>query len=324
MHFFAYLKGFLMSVLSVSNLTKIFAAGLWPFSSRPAYKAVDNISFSIQKGEILGLLGPNGAGKTTTIQMLLDTLRPTSGSITYFDKEFASHRVEVLKRVTYASGYDKLPARLTIWENLDIVGRVYGMPAEFRQIRIEEVLRFFNMWHMRNKETGMLSAGQTTKIMLAKAFLPNPEIVLLDEPTASLDPDAAYEVRQFILKQKRERGTSLLITSHNMDEVTEICDRVMVLKQGIIIADSTPEQLAASVANARVHLVITQGKDVLMQYLQTQNIRYALHEHETIIEVDEQKIASFLMKLAQLNVEYAQISIDKPSLEDYFLHIAKR
>ena len=313
-----------MDVLQVRNLTKIFAAGIWPFSSRKEYKAVGDISFSLKKGEVLGFLGPNGAGKTTTIQMLLGTLTPTSGSINFFGHDFARNRIEVLKRVAYASGYDKLPARLTIWENLDIVGRVYGLQNHLRAQRIQEILEFFNMWHMRNKETGMLSAGQATKVMLAKAFLSNPEIVLLDEPTAALDPDAAHEVRQFILKQKNEHGTSFLITSHNMDEVTEICDRVLVLKQGAIIADNSPEQLAASVAHARVHLVILHGREELLQYLIQEHIVYHSTEHEIVVEVDEQKIAVFLMKLAQMNIHYSQISIDKPTLEDYFLHIAKR
>ena len=313
-----------MEVLQVKNLTKIFAAGLWPFSSRKVYKAVDGISFSLKKGEVLGFLGPNGAGKTTTIQMLLGTLTPSSGSIIFFDKDFARHRVAILKKVSYASGYDKLPARLSIWENLDIVGRVYGIPSVKRQERIEHILKFFNMWEMRDKETGMLSAGQATKVMLAKAFLVDPEIVLLDEPTAALDPDAAHEVRQFILKQKQERGTSFLITSHNMDEVTEICDRVLVLKQGIIVADNTPEQLASSVASARLHLMITHGQEQLLSYLQQEQMHHAITEHEIIIEMDEQKIASFLMRLAHMNIDYSQISIDKPTLEDYFLHIAKR
>lgn len=313
-----------MNVLQVSHLTKIFAAGIWPFSSRKKYKAVDDISFSLKKGEVLGFLGPNGAGKTTTIQMLLGILAPSSGSITFFGQDFAAHRIEILNRVTYASGYDKLPARLTIWENLDVVGRVYGLKNHVRQQRIKEILEFFTMWHMRDKETGMLSAGQATKIMLAKAFLPNPEIVLLDEPTASLDPDAAREVRQFILKQQNEQGTSFLITSHNMDEVTEICDRVLVLKQGVIIADNSPEQLAASVASARVHLIVTDGLQELERYLMQENIIHRSTEHEIIIEVDEQSIASFLIKLAQINVHYSQISIDKPTLEDYFLHISKR
>lgn len=312
-----------MEVLQVNNLTKIFAAGLWPFSSSKSYTAVDGISFSLKKGEVLGFLGPNGAGKTTTIQMLLGTLTPSSGSIVFFGKDFARRRVEILKKVSYASGYDKLPARLSIWENLDIVGRVYGIPSVQRSERIEHILKFFGMWQMRDKETGMLSAGQATKVMLAKAFLADPEIVLLDEPTAALDPDAAHEVRQFILKQKNERGTSFLITSHNMDEVTEICDRVLVLKQGAIVADNTPGQLAASIARARLHLVISEGKERFEKLLQEKNISHSVREHETVIEIDEQQIAAFLIQLAHLQIEYSQISIDKPTLEDYFLHIAK-
>ena len=247
-----------MQVLVVNNLTKTFVSGFWPFKTPKISSVVNAISFQLKKGEILGLLGPNGAGKTTTIQMLLGTLIPSfasscakapagtaiHGSITYFGKDFAKHRIESLKKIGYASGYDKLPARLTVIENLDIVGRIYGMTAQHRAQQIEKLLKFFRIWELRDRETGTLSAGQATRVMLAKAFIYDPEIVLLDEPTASLDPDVAHEVRQFILAQCKERGISILITSHNMDEVTELCDRVLVLKNGTIIADNTPEVLA--------------------------------------------------------------------------------
>ena len=248
-----------MSVLSVSNLTKTFISGLWPFQNKHIYTAVNDISFQLAKGEILGFLGPNGAGKTTTIQMLLGTLTPSSGIISYFGNNFAQHRVAILKRVGYASGYDKLPAQLTVTENLDIVGRLYGIRQPQRAQHIEKLLKTFRIWELRNQQTGTLSAGQATRVMLAKAFMGDPEIVLLDEPTASLDPDVALEVRQFILAQRKERGTSILITSHNMAEVTELCDRVLVLKKGVIIADNTPEQLALSISKVRVYLTITNG-----------------------------------------------------------------
>lgn len=177
-----------MPILSVKQLTKTFSSGFPPFTQRKSFTAVNNISFDLERGEILGFLGHNGAGKTTTIQMLLGTLTPTSGTITYFGKDFATNRIDILKKVSTASGYDKLHARLTVWENLDVVGRIYNIPHEQRIAQIESVLKSFDMWNMRDKEMGSLSAGQTTRVMLAKAFLPNPEIVILDEPTASLDP----------------------------------------------------------------------------------------------------------------------------------------
>src|SRR5262249_38080219 len=157
------------------------------------------------------------------------------------------------------------------------------------------------------------------RMMLSKAFMPDPAIVLLDEPTASLDPDIAHDVRQFLLKQTKERGTSLLITSHNMDEVTEICDRVLVLKNGVIVADNTPEELASSVSLIRVHLSVTEGLEQLVQYVQEQQLPYILHPHEIEIALHEQHIAPFLSALATRNILYSHISIDKPTLADYFL-----
>ena len=172
-----------MSVLQVNNLSKTFTSGIWPFTKPQTYTAVNNISFGLKKGEILGFLGPNGAGKTTTIQMLLGTLTPSGGTISYFGLNFASNRKEVLKKMGYASGYDKLPARLTIRENLDIVGRIYGIKQPHRSQQIEKLLKFFNLWDLRDRQTGTLSAGQSTRVMLAKAFICDPQIVLLDELT---------------------------------------------------------------------------------------------------------------------------------------------
>lgn len=309
-------------LLQVHNLTKNFSSGFWPFKKKQ-YTAVNDISFHLKKGEILGFLGPNGAGKTTTIQMLLGTLTPTSGSITCFGLDFMRHRIAILKKIGYASGYDKLPGRLTVWENLDVVGRIYGIPTSRRSQQIETLLKLFDMWALKDRATGTLSAGQTTRVMLAKAFIADPEIVLLDEPTASLDPDVAHEVRQFILKCK-ERGTSILITSHNMDEVTELCDRILVLKNGVIIADDTPQSLATSIAKVRIHL--TFSDDCIkkaQEYLQVGAWHYTVHHNEIIIELDEHAIAHFLAQLAEHKIIYSQISIDKPTLEDYFLTIAK-
>jgi len=176
---------------------------------------------------------------------------------------------------------------------------------------------------MRDSQTGTLSAGQATRVMLVKAFMADPEIVLLDEPTASLDPDIAQEVRKFILMQRKERNISLLITSHNMDEVTELCDRVLVLKKGPIIADSTPELLARSVSKVRVNLTITKEINKMLEYMESSKLLYTSQENHVVIELEENAIAEFLADLASLNVLYSQISIDKPTLEDYFLSIAK-
>lgn len=303
-----------MTLLRVEHLTKLFP---------PDFIAVNNISFELKEGEILGLLGPNGAGKTTTIQMLLSTLTPTSGRIEYFGKDFASHRSEILEAVAFASTYVKLPPRLTVYQNLDIYGRLYGLTAAKRAHTIEKFLKFFGMWEQRDKYMGVLSAGQTTRVMLAKAFIGYPKIVLLDEPTAALDPDIAQEVRQFVMHQKKEFGVSILFTSHNMDEVTQVCDRVLVLKAGSIIADDSPLTLARSIADTKVHFVMQPDMlDKAAHHATEHKLLYMRNHHEIIIEIDEHKIAQLLMEFAQQCIEYEQISIEKPTLEDYFLHIS--
>jgi len=312
------------SVLVVDTLVKIFKQKKI-FGPQKEFIAVNGISFSLQEGEILGFLGPNGAGKTTTIQILLSLMTPTSGTITYFGKNFFKHRSEILQHVAFASAYTKLPGRLTIFENLDIYGRLFGLPTEIRKAKIKEFLSFFGMWGIREKPAGLLSAGQTTRVMLAKAFLADPKIVLLDEPTASLDPDVAYDVRNFVVQQQKERKISVLFTSHNMAEVEEICDRVLILKNGSIIANNTPEEIASSISKTRVSLMV--GKDSLVkseQLAQEQKLYYKITEHFIEIHIDERDVAQLLSKLAQKEVAYSQISIDKPTLQDYFLHIAKQ
>ena len=305
--------------LRVDHLTKTYSSGFWPFTKRQTFVAVNNISFALNKGEILGLLGPNGAGKTTTIQMLLGLLTPTSGSINYFDKNFFKNRSKSLLQVTHASGYDGLPARLTILEYLEVYSRLYNIPAHERVNRIHVLLNFFSMWDMRYRLTGSLSAGQKTRVALVKTFLPNPKIVLLDEPTAALDPDVARDVRAFILDHRQKYGTSILFTSHNMTEVTEVCDRILMLKSGAIIADDTPTRLAASVSVAHVHLTITDGLEKLKTYATTHAIPLAYEEREVTLDIDEHAIGSTLIDIVHAGIVYSHISIDRPTLEDYFL-----
>lgn len=255
--------------------------------------------------------------------MLLGTLTPSSGLISYFGVNFADYRIVALKKIGYASGYDMLPKRLTVIENLNIIGNIYGIAKLHRMHQIEKLLKTFGMWHMRDRQIGSLSAGQVTRVMLVKAFISNPEIVLLDEPTASLDPDVAYEVRQFILAQRKEREISVLITSHNMGEVSELCDRVLVLKNGSIIANNTPDQLAQLTSNIRVNLTIVTDLKHAIEYVHQLQLRYSVQANNLTIELDEHAIASFLANLGDRKIIYSHISIDRPTLEDYFLSIAK-
>lgn len=307
-------------ILSVKNLTKVYP----PLSKRThPMVAVDNVSFSLHRGEILGLLGPNGAGKTTIIHMLLGTLTPTAGSIQAFGLDFYKHQTKIREQIGFASTYVDFSQHLTVYENIMVHARLYGMKKRDIPSAIEQALKNFDVWSQHNKSVSALSAGQKTRVMLATAFLTKPALVLLDEPTASLDPDIAYDVRKFILEQQKNEQTSILITSHNMYEVEQICDRAIVLKEGAIIAHDSPAHLAASISTTTIQLNVGDGLKRTAALAAEKHLSYTIKDRWIHITLDETTIADFLSALAHSGVRYTEISIDKPTLEDYFLHIAK-
>ncbi len=310
--------------LRVEKLTKVFEATSFFDRSHVRFTSVDGISFELRKGEILGLLGPNGAGKTTTIHMLLGVMQPTSGSIAYFGEDFFRRRSHIMRKVAFASTYIRLLGRLTIFENLSFYGELYGINGAERVKRIEHFLKVFDLWRLKDRKASGLSAGEMMRAILAKAFLSHPRVVLLDEPTAALDPDVAIEVRHFILEQRKQHGVSLVFTSHNMSEVSEVCDRVLVLRNGKIIGQDTPEALAASVSKTGLYLVSAQ-KDEIALFALNHNLAVTVaadDEDGITIELDEKDIAPFLEALAMRHLSYSQIALKKPTLEEYFLEIA--
>ncbi|OGH42971.1 MAG: ABC transporter ATP-binding protein [Candidatus Levybacteria bacterium RIFCSPLOWO2_01_FULL_42_15] len=218
-------------ILSVKNLSKTFNG----------VRAVNNISFSVAKGEIVGLLGPNGAGKTTTIQMILGLIKPTRGTITVFGKNLETHRMEILSEVNFSSAYISLPGNLKVWENLYTFARLYGV-KNYKK-RVEELARFFEITPLLSKLYVRLSSGQATRVNLAKALLNSPKLLFLDEPTSSLDPDIADRVRKLLKKIQKEQALTILYTTHNMIEVEELCDRAIFIHQGKIVTEGTPKQL---------------------------------------------------------------------------------
>ncbi len=221
----------MQAVLQVENLTKEF----------DGFIAVDNISFDLKEGEILGFLGPNGAGKTTTIMMLLGLIKPTKGKIKMFGLDFCQNRGEILKNVNFSSAYTSLPGRLTVFENLYVFAGLYSIVNP--DLKINELLESFELTQLKRETTGNLSSGEATRLNLCKALLNDPRLLFLDEPTSSLDPDIAQKTRELLLKTKRERNISILYTSHNMEEVTQMCDRVIFLQRGKIVASDTPLNL---------------------------------------------------------------------------------
>jgi ABC-2 type transport system ATP-binding protein len=203
--------------------------------------AVADVSFTVQRGEIVGVLGPNGAGKTTTIQVLLGLTTATTGVVRVFGQDLMKHRVAILQRCNFSSAYTGLPSNLKVRENLLIFSKIYGVKSYHE--KIDQVLEMFEIKHLRDKITGHLSSGESTRVNLCKALLNDPELLMLDEPTASLDPDIADKVRKLLRRIQREKGMTMVYTSHNMRDVEEVCDRVLFLHKGRIIAEGTPQQV---------------------------------------------------------------------------------
>lgn len=306
----------MMPVLAVKNLCKAY-----PRSQKRL--AVDSISFDLEAGEILGLLGPNGSGKTTTIQMLLGSLSVTSGVISYFGKNFKKNRSEILRLVSFASTYTSLPWLLTVEENLAVIGRLYELNARESAERYEPLLERFGILDKKKKRVSSLSAGQITRLMLVKAFFTHPRVVLLDEPTASLDADIAKETCEFILEQRDKNGLSILFTTHKMEEAAYLCDRVIFLKEGKTIVDDLPKNLIQSLSIFHLRLDSADEVERIATLAKEKRLLYKIEKGSIEIDMEEREIFSFLHSIDEAKIPYTGIQIKKPSLEDYFLQFAR-
>ena len=211
------------ATIEVNNLAKQFKNTL----------AVNNISFKINKGTIIGLLGPNGCGKSTTIGMMLGLIKPTSGTVVINGQNIENNRTSLLEKMNFISPYIELPKKLTVEENLKVYGRLYGVKN--LEDKISEIMEKLNLTEFKKRKTGELSSGQKNRVSLAKALINDPEILLLDEPTASLDPDVGDNIRTFIEDFASKKGATILLASHNMNEVERLCHEVMMMKDGKII-----------------------------------------------------------------------------------------
>mgnify|MGYP002382228103 FL=1 len=229
--------------VSVSRLTKVYGE----------VHAVDGISFALTTGTVTALLGGNGAGKTTTIAMLMGLVMPTSGEARIFGADMAHDRHRVLHRMNFESPYVDVPMRLTVAQNLEVFGRLYGVRDLAHHIA--EVAREMRLTELLDRPYGKLSAGQKTRVSLAKALINEPEVLLLDEPTASLDPDTADWVRTGIERYRAARGATVVLASHNMAEVERMADRVIMMEKGRIIADDTPAGLIQTFGRANLEEV---------------------------------------------------------------------
>ncbi len=240
--------------INVENLSKNYSEN----------KAVQNISFKIAANEIVGLLGPNGCGKTTTIAMILGLLKPTSGQILIDGISIENNRIELLHKMNFISPYIELPKKLTVKENLVVYSKLYSV-KNFKD-RIDYLSDTLRLNDFINKKTGELSSGQKNRVSFAKSLINNPSILLLDEPTTSLDPETADFVRTFLENYKQEKKISILLASHNMNEVERLCASVLMMKEGKIIDKGTPKELIEKHGRKNleeVFLKLTRRKDEL-------------------------------------------------------------
>ena len=239
------------NIIEVRNLSKKFTN----------HQAVKNISFDLKRGEIKGILGANGAGKTTTITMLLGLLTPTSGSIKILSHDISMNRYKILNKINFSSPYVDLPKKLTVRQNLFVYGMLYGVANINKKIKsIAKELGFENLLDIK---VGELSSGQKTRVSLGKAIINDPEILFLDEPTASLDPDTADRIRTFFENFCKKHNTAIILASHNMEEVTRLCDSVIMMKNGEITDQGSPSSLLKKYGKKKledVFLKIARGE----------------------------------------------------------------
>jgi ABC-2 type transport system ATP-binding protein len=219
------------SVIQVKGLVKKFGS----------LTAVDGLFFEAREGEILGLLGPNGAGKTTILHLLLGLITPSAGEIRILGHDPRSQIRAILQRINFCSAETALPSNLTVWENLNVFAKLYGLRSP--RCKIEQLLELFEIPEVLRRKTGALSSGQKTRLNLCKAFLNDPEILFLDEPTSSLDPHIAAKVRSTLRRVQADRRVTMIYTSHDMREVERMCDRIIFISRGRIVAQGTPEEV---------------------------------------------------------------------------------
>ena len=300
------------AVLEIDRLTKNYGA----------FRAVDAVSFSLERGRVVGLLGPNGAGKTTTIQMLVGITLPDGGSIRYFGLDLHRHREACLQRINFSSSYNMLQNRITVWENLIVFARLYRVREPEHKIR--EMGDYFGIGHLMAQRFMTLSAGQKTRVNLVKALLNDPEIILMDEPTASLDPDIADRTLSLIETLRESRHLSIVYTSHQMDEVTRICDEVIFLDRGRIVAQDTPAGLTRRIHDAHVRVRFAGPSQAVVATLDERYADVKLEQPDVVVvTTDQQLVPRAIFDVGNAGVQVLDIDIRKPTLEDVFLQIAR-
>lgn len=301
--------------LEVRSLTKVYGD----------FTAVNGISFDVPRGSAMGLLGPNGAGKTTTMQMLTGITEMTSGEIHYFGLDFRRHRQTCLQRINFTSAYDRLQSRITVRENLRAFALLYSVPDAGRTI--DELGEFFGIRDLFDQRFRTLSAGQSTRVNLVKALINSPDLLLMDEPTASLDPDVRSRTMDLIEDTRDKRNLSILYTSHNMDEVARLCDEVIFLDHGNIVKQDTPANLTAELSKGTLAITY-RGADQRRVHTALSSLGPEVKhesEHTVVMELEASRISAALNAIESIEgASITDVEIRKADLEDVFLDLARR
>jgi ABC-2 type transport system ATP-binding protein len=302
------------AVLEVHTLTKLYGS----------FRAVDSISFSLRRGHIVGLLGPNGAGKTTTIQMLVGITLPDGGSIRYFGKDLHKHREACLERINFTSSYNMLQGRITVRENLLVYAHLYRVRRAEQKIR--ELGAYFGIQDIMDQRFLTLSSGQKTRVNLVKALINDPAVILMDEPTASLDPDIADRTLSLIESLRASRELAIVYTSHQMDEVTRICDEVIFLDRGRIVAQDTPAGLMGRINNTQVRIAFEGPQAHVAAALGGVFPDLSCPDANVVlINTEDHRVPEAIFAVGHADgVRVVDIDIRKATLEDVFLQIARR
>lgn len=299
-------------VLEVNNLVKEYGR----------FRAVDGISFTVPKGKVVGLLGPNGAGKTTTIQVLLGITLHNAGTIKYFGKDFTKHRQICLQRINFVSSFNTLQGRITSWENLVAFSYLYNVKNYKKKIM--DLIKYFGAEDLLHKRYWDLSTGQKTRINIIKSLVNDPELILMDEPTASLDPDIADKTLTLIESLVKERNLSMLFTSHDMSEVSRICHEVIFLDHGKIVAQDAPLSLTKRITNTQLKLIFDNTRRDVEEFLKDKEYSYEfLNPKTVIINTEEKMIPKIIFSISKAGIWLIDIEVKKPTLEDVFLQIAR-
>ncbi len=306
-----------MFAIEVENLTKKF----------DGFTAVDSVSFTITSGEIFGLLGPNGAGKTTAISMLATLLRPTSGSARVNGFEITKHEDDVRKSIGVVFQDQSLDEELTAYENMDFHARLYRIPRDVRQQKIAELLRLVELDEKKDNLVKTFSGGMRRRLEIARGLLHEPNVLFLDEPTLGLDPQTRNHLWAYIEQMNKEKGITIILTTHYMDEADRLCDRVAIIDKGKIIALDTPEKLKEELGGDVITIKASE-RDRLYEQLKALSWVIHVESHDGYVTINLQNAERHVAELARLSatngIDIESLSIRKPTLEDVFLHYTGR